>query len=258
MEQTDGCTIMHASNGLEFRLPELSRYSVDGYCAETKTVYEFLGCFWHGCKCQPMREHMTLNEDTLAERYAKTMARIGQITATGYTVRVMWECKFDAEKIVERKPKLLTHPIVRHSPLHIRYSLFGGRTEALRLHQKITENEEKIQYCDVMSLHPYICKYFKFLIGHPAVHAGDTCKDIRAFLQMEGMKKCTIVPSTDLYHPVIPFRCKKKLLFCLCRTCASEQNVRGPCLHLSDAERAISGTWFLDEVRMAVSKGYRI
>ena len=45
MEQTDGCTIMHAKNGREFRLPELPRYSVDGYCAETKTVYEFLGCF---------------------------------------------------------------------------------------------------------------------------------------------------------------------------------------------------------------------
>ena len=43
MEQTDGCTIMHSRNGREFRLRELPRYSVDGYCAETKTVYEFLG-----------------------------------------------------------------------------------------------------------------------------------------------------------------------------------------------------------------------
>ena len=45
MEQTDGCTIMHARKGREFRLPELPCYSVDGYCAETKTVYAFLGCF---------------------------------------------------------------------------------------------------------------------------------------------------------------------------------------------------------------------
>ena len=69
MEQTEDCTIMHARNGRGFRLPELHRYSVDGYCAETKTVYEFLRCFWHGCKCQPMRDHKTLHEDTLAERY---------------------------------------------------------------------------------------------------------------------------------------------------------------------------------------------
>jgi len=76
MEQTDGCTIMHARNGREFRLPELPRHSDDGYCAETRTVYEFLGCFWHGCKCLPMRDHKTLDEDKLAERYEKTMARI--------------------------------------------------------------------------------------------------------------------------------------------------------------------------------------
>ena len=75
---------------------------------------------------------------------------------------------------------------------------------------------------------------------------------------MEGLIKCTIVPTTDLYHPVFPFRCNEKLLFCLCRMCAFEQNVRGPCRHLSDAERAISGTWVLDEVRMVVSKYYRI
>ena len=90
MEQTDGCTIMHATNGREFRLPELPRYSVEGYCAETTKFYEFLGCFWHGCKYQPMRDHKKLDEDTLAERYEKTMARIEQIAAAGYTVRAKW------------------------------------------------------------------------------------------------------------------------------------------------------------------------
>ena len=89
MEQTGGCTIMHARNGREFRLPELPRYRVDGYFAETQTVYEFLGCFWHGCKCQPMRDQKTLDEDTLAERYEKTMARIEQIAAAGYTVETI-------------------------------------------------------------------------------------------------------------------------------------------------------------------------
>jgi len=53
-----------------------------------------------------MRDHMTLHEDTLAERYEKTMAIIEQIAAAGYTVRAKWECEFDAEKIVERKPEL--------------------------------------------------------------------------------------------------------------------------------------------------------
>ena len=51
-------------------------------------------------------DHKTVDEDTLAERYEKTVARIGQITAAGYTVETKWECEFDAEKIVERKPEL--------------------------------------------------------------------------------------------------------------------------------------------------------
>ena len=36
-EQTDGFTIRHARNGREYRPPELTRLSVDGFCAETRT-----------------------------------------------------------------------------------------------------------------------------------------------------------------------------------------------------------------------------
>jgi hypothetical protein len=42
-EQTDGCQIQHARNGREYRPPELAQYSVYGYCAENRIVYEFLG-----------------------------------------------------------------------------------------------------------------------------------------------------------------------------------------------------------------------
>jgi hypothetical protein len=36
-EQTNGCHISHGTNGREFRLLELPNFSVDGFCAETKT-----------------------------------------------------------------------------------------------------------------------------------------------------------------------------------------------------------------------------
>jgi hypothetical protein len=85
-EQTNGCQIQHARNGREYRPAELAQYSVDGYCAETPTVYEFLGCYFHGCKCQHFRDVKTLGGDTLAERYEQTMARIEQIKQAGYRV----------------------------------------------------------------------------------------------------------------------------------------------------------------------------
>ena len=44
MEKED-IHIQHVRNGGEKRV---GRYSLDGYCEETHTAYEFQGCFWHG------------------------------------------------------------------------------------------------------------------------------------------------------------------------------------------------------------------
>jgi hypothetical protein len=96
-------------------------------------------------------------DETLAEKYERTMARLAQITQAGYQVEVQWECNFD-EGILAVHPELKTHPIVRHGPLNTRNVLYGGRTEAKRLHYKIVEGET-IKYVDVTSLYLYICKY---------------------------------------------------------------------------------------------------
>jgi hypothetical protein len=60
--------IQHIRNGCEFR-PELPHYSVDGYCAEARTMYEFLRCYYHGCTCQTFRDVKMLGGDTLSERF---------------------------------------------------------------------------------------------------------------------------------------------------------------------------------------------
>ena len=169
-------------------------------------------------------------------------------------MKIKWECEFDESKIVEERPELLTHPIVQHSPLKTRGALYGGRTEAMHLHYKIGGNETK-EYSDVMSLYPYICKYFKFPIDHPIFHEGDTCKNVEACLKMDGLVRCTIVPKS-LYHSVLPYRFNKKLLFCLCRSCFSNRERIMP--PLQDAESALEGTWVIDELRLVLEKGYKI
>ena len=75
-EQRDGCGIMHGRNDSEFRLLTLPRLSVDGFCAETNTVYKFCGCYSHGHTCLPYRDVTTGAGDTLAQRYERTMARL--------------------------------------------------------------------------------------------------------------------------------------------------------------------------------------
>jgi hypothetical protein len=67
----------------------------------------------------------------------------------------------------------------------------------MSIHHKIGEGET-IQYCVVMSLYPYICKYFKFPGGHPVVHAGEACKDVDAMLKMEDLIKCQVLPPKRL------------------------------------------------------------
>jgi hypothetical protein len=117
----------------------------------------------------PYRDTATLgrDNDTLAQRYEQTMTRLEQITKAGYEVEIMWECEFDRD-ILPKHPKLRNNLLVQHTSLNTRHALYGGRTEAMGLH-KIEEGQETIEYCDVMSLYPYICKYGTFPIVPPVM-----------------------------------------------------------------------------------------
>ena len=46
-------------------------------------------------------------------------------------------------------------------------------------------------------------------------------------------------------------------MYCLCRTCVLTTNT-GECCHTTDEEMALRSTCVIDEVRLAVQKGYRI
>lgn len=47
--------VQHAGNGGE-KFIQYINATVDGFCKETNTVYQYHGCFWHGCEtCYPNR-----------------------------------------------------------------------------------------------------------------------------------------------------------------------------------------------------------
>ena len=108
----------------------------------------------------------------------------------------------------------------------------------MSLYNKVRQIET-IQYVDVVNLYTYICKYYKFPIGHPVIHVGNACKDKEACLRMEGLMKCSIVQPERLFHSVLPFRRNKKLLFCLYRSYVLEQNISGQCTHTADVGRDV-------------------
>ena len=69
----NGCAIRHQVNGREKRIGKLP---VDGWCPETRTAYQFHGCFIHGCpKCYDQNETNSVNGKTMAtllEKHAAT------------------------------------------------------------------------------------------------------------------------------------------------------------------------------------------
>ena len=100
--------IQHAGNQGEYRIPE-TRWTVDGYCEDSKTVYEFHGCFWHGCPtCYPVRheKHRRLLNRTMYDVHEKTKQRIQSIRTKGYQVVQMWECEWN--KMKARQPEIKT------------------------------------------------------------------------------------------------------------------------------------------------------
>ncbi len=238
-------SIKHSRNGGEVRV---GPYRIDGL-DERGTLLEFNGCLFHGHECVGDRK-LAFHGATMAERREKTLRKEAWLRASGYELVVIWECEWNALKKTDpaiaefvRIPDLKT-------PLNPREALYGGRTNAMKLFHEAADGE-RILYADVISLYPYICKTGRFPLGHPVVYQG--C-EIPAGLKVLGLYKCKILPPRALYHPVLPYRWEKKLLFPLCRTCA-EQRLQGPCLH-SDDQRALSGTWVSVEIDAALREGY--
>ena len=91
-----GCTIRHQGNGREKRIGKLP---VDGWCAETRTAYQFHGCFWHGCpKCHTDPEETNpKNNKTMAELLANTKAHTAYLRRHVKVVE-MWECGWKRER----------------------------------------------------------------------------------------------------------------------------------------------------------------
>ena len=135
----------------------------------------------------------------MAERYEQTMARLELIMRAGYQVEVECECHFHKE-IMPHHPELKTHSLVKQVSLNTREAIYVGRNEAMRLHYKVKEGVS-IQYIYVMSLYPF-CKYFKFPVGHPAIHVVDECRDKETMLQKEGLMNCCILPPPQ--DPISP------------------------------------------------------
>ena len=87
---TTGRTIRHQSNGREKRVGKLL---VDGWCAETRTAYQFHGCYFHGCtNCYEPQETNALNGKTVTKLLEDTKKNTAYLRRHLHVVE-MWECE---------------------------------------------------------------------------------------------------------------------------------------------------------------------
>lgn len=267
----------------EIKLPGCG-LNVDGFCLDYPedknkflnkkgTVFEFNGCFYHGCpKCfetNPNDLHFTNKMDAtkdvqrglyLNQRYQQTKAKLKRLKYLGYNVVHIWEHDFKA--FLDKNPKLDKeidkHDFVNYSNLNARSAIYGGRNEAGVLYYKAKEGE-KIRFYDYCSLYSFSMLTSKYFIGEPKrILSHKECDKltVESLIKMDGIVQCTVLPNQKLFFPVLPYRSKNKLLFPSCRTCAENLSI-SPCSH-SENERSISGVWSLCELKAAFERGYRL
>ena len=210
------------------------------------------------------------NNTSIAQRWRDTQIKEKRLREQGYIVLSKWSCEFAEER---KKPKVrdFLNTINIQDPINLRDCYFGGRTNALVLNKKFPEGE-KGKYVDFTSLYPDILKYRRFPVGHPqritsnfqqclfTPYNGDcfysSCEGKHWTLPYFGVMQVTVLPPTDLIHPVLPLKCNGKLKFPLCYKCACNEN-EDMCTCL-DNDRMFTHTYCTPELEVAINMGYTI
>jgi len=150
LQHSQGVDIAHALNGRGEQ--KVGTHYVDGLSGTT--VYEFHGCFWHGCPtCYPVdrsRVKHPRTQQSMNELFALTIKK-EVLKSLGYTVITKWEHEFLQDLKTNLVVKNYIESLDLVDRLIPRDSFFGGRTNALRLHHEVGEDEE-VRYVDFTSL----------------------------------------------------------------------------------------------------------
>jgi len=256
--------VRNSLNGEARILTPAQRYNVDGYEEATRTVFEYHGCYFHGCKkCFPQQRHKQRNchpDRTVEEVYQATLQKTAYLRECGYTVIEKWGCEFQNDQKTDPELIAFLSEFEIVSPLEPRDAFFGGRTGATTLYANAEGEGEDIAYVDFTSLYPWVNKYGIYPVGFPYTIFNPEDQDISHYF---GIAKVDILAPEFLFHPVLPVREGGKLTFPLCRSCVKEE-MHKPMLERSNLcghtreQRMLRGTWCTLELQKAVEMGYEM
>ena len=216
----------------------------------------------------------------------ETQRWLKRVQQCNYKIKKIYDCQWQEEIALDEEKRAHVESMGMAGGITPRSALYGGRTEAFCLYAQ-GDRDHPIKYIDVVSvelklsnvlfecillfciaftfvspiilpqvsLYPFVCKWKKYPVGHPEIIIGPKLRG-RSVEEFEGLVRCTVLPPKHLFSPLLPSKINGKLLFTLCRTCASLQQTVG-CRHTSN-QRALTETWVSMEVKKAVSLGYEV
>ena len=158
--------LQHARNHGAHHVPG-TRHTVDGYDADTNTVYEFYGCYWHGCRtCHPQRTetHACLLDRSMDDVHTLVDRKRDLLLARRYRLAEILECQWTHLKPNDPDVASFVAELDLQAPLSPREAFYGGRTNAIRLYHQAVDDKE-IHYDDYTSLYPWVNKYGKYPTG---------------------------------------------------------------------------------------------
>lgn len=227
-------------------------FSLDCY-SEEHGVLEVNGCWFHShLKC--FSPDSKINGTTAKENNARTMERI-RLLETRYPVRVVWECEIEEMRRLDPVMDEFMKNVTVVTRLIGRSSLQGGRVDTFKTYAKRAPGREIIQI-DCVSIYPSVFANCPMPLYNPKPILEFSEEDL-VTLPFRGLIKCCILPTRSSKLPVLGVTIRGGLYYGNCFTCIKESN-QNECDHENIFERALTGTWTTEEVRLALSKGYRI
>ena len=251
--KTESRNIRHARNGQEVKVGE---FYVDGMEIETNRVYQFFGCYYHGCDiCYKPSTFNSLKQMTMFSIKRQHDNKLQKLKSSKFNdkpieVVSIWEHQWNAMVKNDMEIQDFVNSFELIDQIKPRDAFFGGRTESFILHFEAASHQQ-IKYYDFCSLYPFIQKTEMLPTGHPKIITHDF-GDLQNYF---GLIKVKVLAPKGLDYPVLPIRSQKRLVFALCKKCADDRIYN--CKH-NDNERQFKGTWVTEEVKEAVKQGYKI
>ena len=206
-----------------------NKFKVDDYyeggADEPPTAIEFNGCLWHSFdECYSPGTHSPFSNNNMRDLYLQQKQKEYLLSKSGCIVESIWECEWKRMRKEDDVKRVLYElraegVIVTSgedeeigcysSGIVPRDALYGGRTGNTSIYQSVKKKRfgSRIRYYDIKSLSPDVMRNGEYPVGFPEVKRRDFDYSENAYF---GLMKVKMIPPKKLFHPVLPYRVKRK------------------------------------------------